>query len=136
MRTPHWKTAAFWMVTGVFAGMMLLSAALYLSGSQQVREGLAHLGYPAYVLIILGGAKALGVVALVQKRALTLREWAYAGFTINLIGAGASHLFSGDGIQGAVAPALGLVLLAVSYALRPERAAMVSRAPDLRTVAA
>lgn len=120
MRTPHWKTAAFWAVTGIFAGMMLLSAALYLSGSQSVREGFAHMGYPGYVLIILGIAKAIGAVALVQNRAMTLREWAYAGFTINLIGATASHLFSGDGAQAAMLPAVFLVVLAVSYGLRPE----------------
>jgi hypothetical protein len=136
MRRPHWKTAAFWTATGAFAGMMLLSASMYLSGAQAIRDAFVHLGFPAYLLIILGVAKALGAVALVQNRAMTLREWAYAGFTINLIGAIASHLFSGDGIQGAMAPGAFLAVLAVSYALRPGHASFVVTAPELRTVEA
>jgi hypothetical protein len=50
----------------------------------------------------------------------TLREWAYAGFTIDLIGATASHLFAGDSLAMAAVPAVFLVPLAVSYTLRPE----------------
>jgi hypothetical protein len=48
---------------------------------------LAHLGYPSYLLAILGTAKLLGAPALLQNRFPTLREWAYAGFAFDLIGA-------------------------------------------------
>lgn len=121
MKTSNWKRVTYWSVTGVFAGLMLLSAFLYLSGAAMIRETLAHLGYPAYVLTILGTAKLLGTPALLQNRIPTLREWAYAGFTIDLMGATASHLFTGDPAGIAMIPALFLVLLAVSYGLRPER---------------
>lgn len=51
----------------------------------------------------------------------TLREWAYAGFTIDLIGATASHVCAGDPVGASMVPALFLIPLAVSYVLRPDR---------------
>jgi hypothetical protein len=112
------RTLSFRILTVLFAGFMLLSAGLYLSGATVIREGMALLGYPAYITIILGTAKLLGAAALVQPRVPLLREWAYAGFTINLIGAAASHVLAGDA-AGAGSPLLFLALLAVSYALKP-----------------
>ncbi len=131
MRRTDWKTIAYWGVTVLFAGLMLLSASMYLAGAAQIRDTLAHLGYPRYLLTILGTAKLLGALALLQNRVPTLREWAYAGFTIDFVGATASHLFTGDPLGIAMIPATVLVLLAVSYVLQPERhlapAASVSR---------
>ena len=118
MRRTDWKTAGYWTSTALFAGLMLLSAWLYLSGASQIRDTLAHLGYPAYILMILGTAKLLGSLALLQNRSQVLREWAYAGFTINLIGATSSHLLAGDGVGVAIIPATLLVPLAASYVLR------------------
>lgn len=129
MRT-NWRTITYWGLTGLFAAMMLLSGVLYLSGAAPVREGLAHLGYPGYVLIILGTAKLLGAPALLQNRLPALREWAYAGFTINLIGAAASHLFAGDAVSVAMVPAMLLVLLAASYVLQTGNA--VARGRSVR----
>jgi hypothetical protein len=100
---------------------MAFSAVLYLSGAPAMGQAMVHLGYPAYLLVILGTAKLLGAVALLQTRARTLREWAYAGFTIDLVGAVASHLFSGDSLAVAATPAVFLVMLAVSYQLQPVR---------------
>jgi hypothetical protein len=119
--TRDWKTITHWTATGLFAGLMLMSASMYLSGAAPIREALATLGYPAYILVILGTAKLLGAFALLQTRLPRLREWAYAGFTINLIGATASHLLAGDALGHAIVPAALLVPLAVSHALQPVR---------------
>jgi len=81
-------------------------------------------------LIILGTAKLLGAPALLQNRLPVLREWAYDGFTINLIGAAASHLFAGDAVSFAMVPAMLLVLLAASYVLQPGNA--VARGRSVR----
>jgi DoxX-like family len=121
MRTMDWRTVAYWVATALFAGLMLLSASMYLSGAAPIRDVLAQLGYPAYLLTILGTAKLLGALSLLQRPLPTLREWAYAGFTINLLGAAASHLLAGDGIGSAVAPAMLLVPLGLSYRLQPGR---------------
>jgi hypothetical protein len=120
------RTVAFRVLTVLFAGFMLLSAALYLFGATVIRDGMAVLGYPVYITTILGIAKLLGAAALLQWRAPVLREWAYAGFTINLIGAAASHVLAGD-VAGAGSPLLFLALLAASYALRPAAALPAAR---------
>ena len=120
-------SVAFWIFTGGFAGLMVLSAALYLSGSAQIKQTLVALGYPEYILTILGTAKLVGAIALLQSRLPTVREWAYAGFTINLVAATASHLLAGDPASAAFAPAMLLLPLAASYLLRPDRARVRGR---------
>lgn len=85
----------------------------------RVRELIAHLGYPEYFPLILGPAKLLGVVALLAPVPPRVREWAYAGFAVDLVAAVISHLAVGDGPRE-IAPALaGLALLVASYVLRP-----------------
>ena len=42
--------------------------------------GITHLGYPIYLLTILGVWKILGVVAVLIPKFPLLKEWAYAGF--------------------------------------------------------
>jgi len=135
MRTTR-KQLAYWGLTGVFAALMLFSAALYLTGALAIQQTMAHLGYPTYLLTILGAFKLIGAVALLQNRVPTLREWAYAGFTINLIGATASHAFSGDPIGVSAVPAMFLVLLAVSYWLKPVRDVRMIHSIDHKTAVA
>ena len=50
-------------------------------------EGLVHLGYPVYLLKFLGAAKKLGVLAIVTGKFPAFKEWAYAGFAFDLLGA-------------------------------------------------
>ncbi len=114
---PKTTKTLYWIVTVLLALAMLadgVAGVLRIKGGQ---EAMRHLGYPIYALTILGLAKILGVIALLQPAFRTLKEWAYAGFTINFIGAAASHAFSGDGI-GMIAPALiVLAVLFISYYL-------------------
>ena len=136
MKTLNWKVVTHWAATGLFAALILLSASMYLSGAATIREALSHLGYPPYLLTILGVAKLSGAIALLQTRWPRLREWAYAGFVINLVGATSSHLFAGDPLAVAVAPALFLIPLAISYVLRPERIETMSRSVTQRPISA
>jgi hypothetical protein len=73
-----------------------------------------HLGYPLYVLAMVGVAKLLGALAILRGRPLALKEWAYAGFTFDLVGALISHAVMGDR-QQLIFPALLLILMVVSY---------------------
>ena len=61
----------------------------------------------------------LGVAALLAPGRPLIKEWAYAGFTFNLLGATASHVFAGDPFSETVRPAAVLLVGAVSYWLRP-----------------
>jgi DoxX-like family len=114
-----------WASTGLLAFALGGSGILYIVGPPPVVEGFHHLGYPDYFRTLLGIAKVLGIVALVAGgRYPTLREWAYAGFTFDLLAAFLSHLLSGDG-PAAASPLIVLALLAGSYVLwhRPRQAA-------------
>jgi hypothetical protein len=112
------KLVGYWISTVLVAAMMAFSAYMYLSRNPQMMAGFASLGYPGYFSTILGVAKALGVCALLAPRFGLLKEWAYAGFTFTFIGAAISHLSMAQGPK-AVAPLVALLLLAISYLLRP-----------------
>ncbi len=78
-------------------------------------------------------------MALLAPQVGILREWAYAGFTFDLLAAVLSHGLSGDGIGRAAGAVFTLGLLLASYLLRrrmpaydlglPRRAALSARAP-------
>ena len=85
------RTLAFWLVTAPFLLAMGGGGVLDLILSEEIRKTLAHLGYPAYLGRILGVAKLLGVLAVLAPGFALLKEWAYAGFCFDLLGAAASH---------------------------------------------
>jgi hypothetical protein len=113
------KTTAYWITTGLFCAMFLFGGANHLLRTEMIAAGMASLGYPAYLMTILGTAKLLGVAALLAPGRPLLKEWAYAGFTFNLLGATASHVFAGDPFSETVRPAVVLLVGAGSYLLRP-----------------
>jgi len=114
---PGVLAIAAWITTGVFAAAMAVSGIAYVIGARAVVEGLRQLGYPGYFLRLLGVAKLLGVVGLFVPRMPRAREWAYAGFTFDLIAAIASHLLTGTASHAPAAMA-ALALMSASYVLR------------------
>jgi uncharacterized membrane protein YphA (DoxX/SURF4 family) len=82
-----------------------------------VREIFAHLGYPLYLLSILGIAKVLAVIGLVTPRARRVKEWAYAGVFFVYTGAACSHHANGDGVAKIGMPLAFAALTLVSSAL-------------------
>ena len=103
----------YWISTGLFALAMTASGLIELMRSPEMVAGFQQLGYPLYLMTILGVAKLLGA----SPRWRTLTEWAYAGFTFDLLGASASHAFSGDPAAKVIAPLVFLGLMSVSYTL-------------------
>src|SRR2546427_445577 len=73
----------FWIVTALFCLQMSFTAYAQLR-FPQVSEAFTHLGFPAYFRVELSWAKLLGVVLLLAPVPARLKEWAYAGFAINL----------------------------------------------------
>jgi hypothetical protein len=68
-----------------------------------------------YALTIFGIAKLLGVVALVQDKYKTIKEWAFAGFTFNFIGAFMSRALVGDGTGETIFPLIVLAVFMLLY---------------------
>ena len=113
------RVIGFWVLTGMVVLSQGASGIMDLTGAEAVASGITLLGYPSYLLYILGPAKLAGVAVLAIPKMPRLKEWAYAGFAIDFLGAAASHVLNGDGIQ-LIAPALVLfAVLMGSYFLRP-----------------
>ena len=120
---PRGKIIAYWIVT------LLLAAALMLSGIGQLMqfggnvELVTKLGYPLYILTILGIWKVLGVIALVVPGFPRLKEWVHAGIFFLMTGAAVSHAFANDyGDYGSyiILPLSYAALNMASWALRPQ----------------
>jgi DoxX-like family len=106
--------AAFWIATALFCVQMSFTAYGQLR-LPQVAEAFTHLGFPDYFRLELSWAKLLGVVLLLLPVPARIKEWAYAGFAIDIGSALIAHLSVRDGPQ-AWGWAVGtFVLWALSY---------------------
>ncbi|MGN8058491.1 DoxX family protein [Pedobacter sp. 22163] len=107
----------YWIATIIFALMMIMDGVGGITQQEAGKEVFKHLGYPMYLLIIVGIAKLLGAASILQNKFTTIKEWAYAGFAINFIGAFASRAFVGDGISLLIPPLIALVIMFIPYIL-------------------
>lgn len=107
----------YWVATIIFALMMIMDGIGGIIQQEAGKEVLKHLGYPMYLLIIVGIAKLLGAASTLQNKFKTIKEWAYAGFAINFIGAFASRAFVGDGISLLIPPLIALTIMFIPYIL-------------------
>ena len=89
-------TVVYWIVTAIFCLQMGFTAYAQLR-LPQVAEMFTHLGFPAYFRVELSVAKLLGVVLLLAPVPSRLKEWAYAGFAIDIASALIAHFAVGDG---------------------------------------
>src|SRR5690606_13592931 len=86
----------YWIATG------FLSLGMVAGGVQQLLqiggyvEIVSQLGYPIYLLSILGAWKILGVIAVLVPKFPLVKEWAYAGFFFAMSGAAVSHITMGQ----------------------------------------
>lgn len=112
----------YWIATIWLALGMLSTGVVQLFKAKEGQGGvdmLTHLGYPVYLLTLIGIWKILGVVALLIPKNPLLKEWAYAGFFFIMSGAIISHIALGDSITEIVPSLLLLVLTIVSWYFRP-----------------
>ncbi|RPJ78747.1 MAG: DoxX family protein [Acidobacteria bacterium] len=111
------RKIAYWGATGLVATVALLAAFGYLTASPQAVENFRHVGYPQQLRVLLGIAKLAGALVLLFPRLQTLKDWAYAGFTITWIAATVAHYLAGDGALTLLP--VGLIgVLGVSYVTR------------------
>jgi uncharacterized membrane protein YphA (DoxX/SURF4 family) len=113
------RRIAYWVVTVLLALAYFAGGYFDLAQPPEVLEGAAKLGYPLLFFSILGFWKLVGAVVILLPGLPRAKEWAYAGFVINLTGAMVTHRFAGDPPDQLVAPAVLLVFAVASWALRP-----------------
>ncbi|HEV7230788.1 MAG TPA: DoxX family protein [Bacteroidia bacterium] len=105
----------YWITTSLiflFEGVM----PALTSQSEMAKEGMRHLGYPAYFGLALVVFKVLGAIALIVPAIPPrVKEWAYVGFAFDFIFASISY-FAVEGFNGlTIFPLIVLAVLIVSY---------------------
>ena len=109
----------YWIGTIWLSLGMLSTAVVQLLKTRDEILMITKLGYPVYLLTIIGVWKILGGIAILIPKYPLLKEWAYAGFFIAMSGAVVSHLITGDEAKEIFGPTLLLVLTLVSWYFRP-----------------
>ena len=105
----------YWIATSLFVLFEGVMPALTFN-SQLAKDGIQHLGYPDYFRVLLTFYKVIGALILILPFVKgAIKEWAYAGFTFNLISATVSHCVI-DGVNAqSFFPLIVLAVLATSY---------------------
>lgn len=109
----------YWVAT------IFLSFGMLAGGIQQLlqiggyNEIVTKLGYPLYLLSIIGTWKILGVVVILIPKYKLVKEWAYAGFFFVMTGAAISHIIVGQSFVEAMPALVLLVAIIVSWYFRP-----------------
>jgi hypothetical protein len=112
--TSKARTIVFWTITALFCLQMSFTAYAQLR-LPQVAEAFAHFGFPGYFRVELSWAKLIGVVLLLAPVPARLKEWAYAGFAINLASAIIALLAVGDRPEAWIFAVATSVLWGLSY---------------------
>ena len=110
------RNIAYWIATALLGTEGIVGGLMAVVRWPAYVAVIAHLGYPAYLMTIVGVWYLLAGLALLAPRLPRLKEWAYAGLFFNYTGAIASHLAAGDRAGALVAPSVFLGLLAAFVA--------------------
>lgn len=109
----------YWATTGFLSLGMLSGGVQQMLQIGGYNEIVTKLGYPLYVLSILGVWKILGVIVILLPKFPVLKEWAYAGFFFAMSGAAVSHLVMGQPFAEAVPSMILLATTIASWYFRP-----------------
>ena len=120
------NTIIYWVSTIWLTLGMLSTAFVQLIKDKEEVENITQLGYPVYLLTIIGVWKILGVVAVLTPRSPLIKEWAYAGFFFVMSGAMFSRIAAGSPILEILPSLLLLVLATLSWYFRPAERKIIS----------
>ncbi|MBO9563959.1 MAG: DoxX family protein [Niastella sp.] len=78
----------YWIFTIIFAAFMAMGAFYDIISHPIAIQGMhTELGYPLYFIPFIGVLKMLGAIVILLPGFHRIKEWAYAGFAFDLIGA-------------------------------------------------
>jgi uncharacterized membrane protein len=110
----------YWTATTLMSVGMLGSGLAQIFHAKEMVDLVVPLGYPLYILYIIGTWKILGVIAILTPGFKLLKEWAYAGFFFVMTGAFISHLAGGDlSLKGLIGPFMQTIFIILSWYFRP-----------------
>ncbi len=109
----------YWVATGWLSLGMISTGMVQLLRVDEEVQKMTQLGYPVYLLTLLGVWKMLGVAAVLVPKFPLIKEWAYAGFFFAMSGAVFSHLSVGDKAVTLFGPTLLIILTIVSWYFSP-----------------
>jgi FtsH-binding integral membrane protein len=108
----------YWIFTILLAALMLFSGIMSfvvaVTKNEAANAVMQGLGYPMYMNIILGSAKVLGAIAILQNKFKIIKEWAYAGFVFDILGAVLSFALA-TGISSALGMIPFVILVSLAY---------------------
>lgn len=108
----------YWIVTGITAALLSFGAVFNaLSDPQSVELIVTKLGYPPYVVPLVGVMKIIGCLVILIPGFKRLKEWAYCGLFLDLGGAVYSHIAIGAPVSAWAPIFVFVALLAGSYFL-------------------
>lgn len=102
----------YYVSTAILVGIMAFSIFNYFTNYEMIAGFFQKLSFPPYLIYPLAVAKILGILAILYRKQVLLKEWAYAGFFFNTLLALSAHYLSGDG--GWAFAAVGMVMVVVS----------------------
>jgi DoxX-like family len=107
------------VTTGLLACIWVYFGVLYVIHDHgEWRIANQELGYPLYIIPLIGVTHILGGLGLLIPNVPRLTEWVYAGLTIDLLLASYSHLNGNGSTWDKLDPILVMAVVFASYVLR------------------
>ncbi len=122
------RTIGYWAATVLTIAAFAFGGFADLAAPPEMVQGFDKLGYPAYLLTLLGVWKVAGAIVVAVPGLPRLKEWAYAGMLFDFTGAAYSHAAAGDPTDKIVTPLVLLAIVLTSWALRPSSRKLESKA--------
>ena len=117
LRNIIYWVATIWLALGLVSTgiVQLLHTPQGVGGADMMKA----LGYPVYLMTLLGVLKLGAAIALLLPGLKLVKQWAYAGTGFLVLGAVYSHLMTGGGITSILPALLILILALVSMIFLP-----------------
>jgi hypothetical protein len=114
------KKITYWIATVWLALGMVSTGLVQLLHVEDEVKNFENLGYPLYLMTILGAWKILGAIAILVPKFPLIKEWTYAGLLFLTTGAILSYVSVGAEVVKIFPALLLLILTVVSWYFRPE----------------
>lgn len=114
MNQSRVRSVISWVIQILLAAVYVVAAFGKLISRPKVIKMFRHWGFPDKFYLVIGVLELLGAIGLLIPR---MAGYAAAGLIVLMVGAAATHLINGEGLQ-VLRPLLFIVFLAVVVYLR------------------